>query len=174
MTESATLADVQRDALVVGPYRYWLTRRWDSALPQALVTMLNPSKANRLIDDQTVRKLYGFCERWGYGGFAVGNLFGFMATDPDDLLAAERDGVNVIGPDNLAVLADLAGSADLTLVAWGASTPKRAALHITRVTKLLAAQSDLYCLGRTRSGAPRHPLMVGYAQQLELFSRRTA
>jgi len=164
---------IERDARLEPPYRYWLTRRWDSSLPQALIVMLNPSTADASQDDATVRKCIGFTQRWGYGGYTIANAYAYQATDPKDMHAAQRAGVDIIGPDNLTVLRELAGKADLTLVAWGASTPKDAALHLWRVTKLLAAEADLYCIGKTKSGAPRHPLIVGYEQPLELFQGRT-
>lgn len=166
---------VERDALVIGDYRYWLTRFWDRNLPSALFVMLNPSTADGLQDDHTIRKCTGFAERIGFGGYTVANLFAYRATDPKVMMAARSAGVDVVGPNNLATLGNLATSPDVaTVVAWGASTPKDAALHIHRVTRLLAQHADLHCLGKTKSGAPRHPLMVGYDQPLELFQARAA
>jgi len=165
---------VERDALIDGPYRYWLTRRWDAALPQALIVMLNPSTADASEDDHTIRKCNGFMERWGYGGYTVANLFAYRATDPKVMMAARAAGTDVVGPDNMRTLLYLSDRADLTLVAWGASTPKGTELHTHRVTQALAGAADLHCLGKTKTGAPRHPLMVGYDQSRELFRARVA
>jgi hypothetical protein len=163
----------ESDARVEGPYRYWLTRRWDVSMPQVMFGMLNPSTAGPEMDDHTIRKCKGFCERWGYGGFSVGNAYAYRATKPKDMHAAQASGIDIIGPDNLSTLREMASRAALIVVAWGASTPKDAALHLHRVTKLLAEYGDLYCLGRTKSGAPGHPLLVPYDQPLELYAGAT-
>ncbi len=44
--------------------------------------MLNPSTADHVHDDPTIRRCMGFARAWGYGGIAVVNLYAWRATDP--------------------------------------------------------------------------------------------
>ena len=88
---------MQRDALFspCGTYRYRLTRRWAEG-PAVAFIMLNPSTADGSVDDPTIRRCIGYGQSWGYGALAVGNLYAFRATEPQELRRA-RD---PIGPDN--------------------------------------------------------------------------
>jgi hypothetical protein len=68
-----------------GKHRYSLVRTWDFTRPRLRAVMLNPSTADADVDDHTVRKLIGFCERLGYESLEIANLFSFRATDPKEL-----------------------------------------------------------------------------------------
>lgn len=64
---------MRRDAIisVCGKFRYVLEREW--ALHGKTLTwcMLNPSTADALDDDPTIRKCIGFSKRWGFGSLVV-------------------------------------------------------------------------------------------------------
>jgi hypothetical protein len=47
-----------------GLYSYSLTRRWAHG-PKALFVMLNPSTADAMVDDPTIRRCIGFARRQG-------------------------------------------------------------------------------------------------------------
>lgn len=152
-------ADLSED----GVYRYWLGRRWDGGETYSLAfIMLNPSTADALADDPTIRKCVGFARRLNYRAISVFNLYAYRATDPADLKAAIRAGEDVVGPDNdlrLRILLHhryMAG--ERVVAAWGAHAPK------ARVQEVLAmpGADSLLTLGLTKSGVPRHPLMLGY------------
>lgn len=68
-----------------GRYRYQLWRIWDESKPMVLFIMHNPSKADEKDDDPTIRRCIRFSKSWGYGGFYVGNISPYRATDPKDL-----------------------------------------------------------------------------------------
>lgn len=55
---------MKRDALIDGPYRYWLTREWDAEKPRVLFVMLNPSTGDHEEDDNTIKRCVGFAKRW--------------------------------------------------------------------------------------------------------------
>jgi hypothetical protein len=173
-----------------GEYRWLLTRRW---LPDAgeqgyvLWIGLNPSTADAKRDDATIRRLVGYAKRWGFTGIAVANLFSFVATDPKDLYRAE----DPIGPDDhgLKRLLAAASGADRVVACWGARTRMASEVDyfgrihggrrdIPREHFLAGRASDvcralgdreLWCLGKTRGGHPRHPVRLGYDVQLERF-----
>ncbi len=72
-----------------GTFRYTLTRVWDDFAPRVLFGLLNPSKADAQLSDQTLRKGIGFAQRWGAGSVEFVNLYAYRATDPKDLPHAD-------------------------------------------------------------------------------------
>jgi hypothetical protein len=136
-----------------GRYRWWLQRSWKTGGNGKLVCFigLNPSTADAAVDDPTVRRCLAFARAWGFSALSVRNLFALRATDPAELLAAD----DPVGPSGDAELA-AARTADLVVAAWGAKVPFG---REARALEILAGV-PLYCLGVTKSGAPRHPLYV--------------
>jgi hypothetical protein len=134
-------------------YRYRLWRRWDRSRPTIAFCMLNPSTADARRDDPTIRRCIGFARHWGYGGIEVVNIFALRATDPRALRSA-RDPV---GPRNDAFMLRAAAESPI-VIAWGV----HGALRDREATalQLLGPRARLLALGRTRSGAPRHPLYL--------------
>lgn len=158
---------IERAALVEGPYRYTLWRRWSDELPLRVlpVVMCNPSTADGDQDDATIRRLYGFAKREGYGALEVVNLFAWRATNPMDLRRALDDGRDIRGPYNDLALSRVGGTDRPVLVAWGGSVNKLGAagkpMVLEAATKLTEARSaGLVCLGVTVDGHPRHPLYL--------------
>lgn len=145
-------------------YRYGLTRVWHPERASITWCMLNPSTADAKTDDPTIRKCIGFARRWGYGGIRVINLFALRATDPKELLRV-RDPV---GPANIDVLR---GPLDApVIVGWGSRIPQKPfADRMARIVRMRArVEADMwYCLGRTKYGEPRHPLMLPYTTARE-------
>lgn len=137
-------------------YRYRLWRMFAAGDPTLLFVALNPSTAAERTDDPTIRRCRSFAIREGFGRFVVVNLFAFRATHPRDL----RFAADPIGPQNDAHIHDEAMRAAKVVCAWGA-IPKR---HHARRDAVLAIlgplHPTLYCLGTTKAGEPRHPLML--------------
>ena len=159
-----------------GVYRRDLYRIWDERLPLLLWVGLNPSTADALKDDATIRKERGFTKKlwlndsW-FGGFAKVNLFDFRATDSDELRGWRNEaGKNVSARNDFAISKwcyDVRVTA--IMVAWGS-------LHTELEWRLPAVQAILrasakptYCLGRTKSGQPRHPVRLPYATKVEVW-----
>jgi hypothetical protein len=144
-----------------GLYRYLLWRTWDSTRPQLCFVMLNPSTADAEKNDPTVHRCQTRAESMGFGGLQVLNVFAFRATDPKVMKAA----ADPIGRNNDGYLIRAANSAKAgaaqIVAGWG-----HHAQHWRRDKNVLllfkAAGVDLYCLGTTKDGHPRHPLYVGY------------
>jgi hypothetical protein len=135
-----------------GQYRYLLERQWGDA-PRLAIVMLNPSRADGRVDDPTVRRCMGLAQGWGFGAIAVVNLFAYRSPHPRLL----RQVPNPVGPENDAVLGEVAAQAGNILLAWGngGSLGERD----RAVLRLLAPhRARLYCLGRNATGQPRHPL----------------
>lgn len=141
-----------------GLYRYSLTRIWDACALAANATfiMLNPSTADALVDDPTIRRCVGFAKAWGCGGLHVVNLYALRSTDPRGLWAAP----DPVGPDNDAYLTNCAHRArhygSPLVAAWGMNArPDRVAQVLE-----LPGMGAVHALGTTKSGAPRHPLYL--------------
>lgn len=146
---SAQLSDDRR-------YRWLLTRRWDRSRPILGWVMLNPSTADQEVDDPTIRRCIGFARSQAYGGIAVVNLFGWRATDPDELTTID-DPVGMPDYDNpLAFLPPC----QMVVAAWG-SAGDASRTRVDHVVEIAAhTELRLWCLGTTATGQPRHPLYV--------------
>lgn len=153
-----------------GVYRYALERRWSSA-PPMVFCMLNPSTADAEVDDPTIRRCKSFAEREGCGGIYVVNLFAFRATNPAELKAA----ADPVGPKNVQAIGEaLLLSAVMRgpfVAAWGAhpSAGKEAARLVERTRSFSNFGLRIHCLGKTQTGAPKHPLYLRADAPLEVW-----
>jgi hypothetical protein len=143
-----------------GLYRYQLLRSWDEGKPLLNWIMLNPSIANAEKDDATIRRCIRFSNGWGYGKLAVYNLFALISTNPKNLLKSP----DPIGPRNDFWLSDRAkGDVVLAWGSHGAKFPRRK----MEVMRLLTWPINIYCLGKTKEGEPKHPLRLSAMTRLE-------
>lgn len=148
-------------------YRYRLSRDLEPDLfaargPRAIGwIMLNPSTADDVEDDNTIRRLRSFSAREGASRLLVRNVFAYRATDPGDLKAAALADIDVVGPENLAAIAELDSEAGLIVVAWGDNVCDRALRRRARpVLEAIAGLSaPKVALGFSKGrGQPLHPL----------------
>lgn len=142
---------MERGALLSpsGLYRYRLWRRW-SPEPAVLWIMLNPSTADAKTDDATIRRCMAYAQTWGFGAILVGNVFPYRATNPRELLDADRDGVG-----NWLHIREMSAEAALIVCAWG-SNPLCGYARGNVVNNV--HERPVRCLGLSPSGAPFHPL----------------
>lgn len=133
-------------------YRYTLERHWGDAKP-AVFVMLNPSTADALTDDPTIRRCVSFAKREGCGGLIVVNLFALRATDPKALYAHP----DPVGPENDSIVYEAHYQGSPVIAAWGVHGGFNG--RDKRVLWLLE-YCDLMVLGLTKDGHPRHPLYV--------------
>lgn len=195
---TASTEEIRRGARVSGDglYRYELTRTWDPANDaRAVWIMLNPSTADAMVDDATVRRCIGFSKREGFGTMTVLNLYAYRSKDPDQLGAV----ADPVGPDNRETIAEWTDPhiAVKVIAAWGSFVPfGREVLRgqsvpgnprgragsggrpsLARLSHAQLVQTILntirsprvYCLGTTKDGHPRHPLYVAADQPLQVW-----
>lgn len=139
-----------------GTYRYRLWRVLPDGDGTVLFVMLNPSIADALVDDPTIRRCIGFAKAWGYKRLEVANLFALRATDPAHLAQA----TDPIGPANDFWLAHVTALAHRTIAAWGAHSFAR-----DRAGQVADLLTGARCLGVTADGHPRHPLYIPAATE---------
>jgi hypothetical protein len=139
-----------------GRYRYILTRRWSDSGETALWVMLNPSVATASEDDPTIVRCIGFSKGFGASALTVVNLFALRATDPKKLLKNPQE---ALGPRNQEILEEVLKSANRVIVAWGALSNKLWMASLPS-RDVIRKYERLQCLGKTKRGAPRHPLYL--------------
>jgi hypothetical protein len=148
-------------------YRYLLTRVWDDAAGRVLFVMLNPSTATELQNDPTVERCERRARALGFGAFRVVNIFAFRATDPKVMRAV----VDPVGPQNDMMIKQSVTlwRPDRVICAWGAH-----GAHLARGAAVAAllrgGGAELWHLGLTAAGAPKHPLYIGYDRQPEVWA----
>lgn len=160
-----------------GRYRYLLRRCFDGdvlAAPKnpVLFVMLNPSTADALWDDPTIRKCRGFAAAWDCGSLEVVNLYAWRATDPKELAVARREGLLEV-PENREAIYEAVGRASLVVAAWGAHSAAR--LDCARPPRnVLRARLDergltCHAIRISKDGQPCHPLYMPYTERLKPY-----
>ena len=135
-------------------YRYNLTRIWGPG-SRMLFIGLNPSTADALRDDATVRRLLTFAVREGHDALEVVNLFDFRSTQPRVMLGA----ADPASPENDQKIAWALDRADQIVAGWGSH-----GAHRGRGDQMMAKLREpglvgkSYCFGRCANGQPVHPL----------------
>lgn len=164
-----------------GLYRYRLDRDCEGLIPAEFdedskvfaYFGINPSTADAMLDDPTVRKWIGFTQRNGGNRFIVGNVFSYRATD-----------VKVIGkvpfpqgPQHFTHLNQIIAEADVLVPCWGGrdKVPK----HLREQLDLLLAWlhrsgKPVLHFGTTDGGDPKHPLFLPYTTPLLPLEARPA
>jgi len=151
---SAVFSNCQR-------YRYRLDRIWDDSLPPLAFGMLNPSTADHERNDPTIERCERRARSLGYGSLVVWNLFAFRATNPKIL----RNQFDPIGPENdyfiHSALDETKMRKGTVIVGWG-SHGHILGRHVQVLEIARDVGIDLFCLGTTNSGQPKHPLYISY------------
>ncbi len=126
--------------------------------------MLNPSTATEVQNDPTVERCERRARALGFGAFRVTNIFAWRDTDPRKMRAA----ADPVGPENDAAILAGCGWADRVICAWG--THGAYLGRGAQVQALLGKSGrDLYHLGLSKAGHPKHPLYIAYRQQPVLW-----
>lgn len=145
-------------------YRYGLQIIWDDHIPMCQFIGLNPSTADEVQDDPTIRRIKAFCRDWGYGGLFMTNLFAYRATLPEDMKAHPRpigefEAYTGFGhtffQKNDIWLFEASRSCALTVAAWGCD-----GLFLNRQEQVCKFLKGMKCLGRNADGTPKHPLYL--------------
>jgi hypothetical protein len=149
--------EMKGDAIFDGRCRYELSRVWDPTRGLVTFIMFNPSRATEHRGDPTTIKCIGFTKRWGYGGFIIGNLFARIEPSAAKLCKIK----DPVGVENDYHLERILKKSKIVVCAWGnrGSYMSREQQVLDLMVRL---QIQPYCLKVTKTGAPYHPLYVGY------------
>ncbi len=165
------IADRGADISECGTYRYRLWRYLGPQERVATFIMLNPSTADAVADDPTIRRCAGFARAWDCGRLVVVNLFALRATNPSDM----KKHASPIGADNDQHIIATAKASKINggklVCAWGAHGS-----YNGRDRKVLALLKEIgvtpQCLGTTKNGMPKHPLYLAANSALAKYSPR--
>jgi hypothetical protein len=156
-------------------HRYVLRRSWIGDGGVVNFIMLNPSTADDVFDDATIRRCVGFAKRWGFSGLVVTNLFAYRATNPADLIALLNTSGGwhmAVGEDNTAHIDREAKLAHAIVCAWGDNcdkVPEYARNRAQDVIQMLRFHNDLLCIRHTNAGNPAHPVRERYTDAPIMF-----
>lgn len=141
-------------------YRYILFRRWgDKVHPTCMFIGLNPSTADEVNDDPTVRRCIRFAQSWGCNSMYMMNAYAFRATDP---AVMKRQGYPV-GIENDFHLSRVADICSIHVACWGVHIETHRQFDLKRLLPTLK------CFGLTSGGCPKHPLYLAKDTELVDF-----
>lgn len=154
-------------------YRYWLEREWDAALPRLGFVMLNPSTADEEKNDPTIERCERRAVKLGYGTLVVVNLFALRATDPNELYRHPRPiSEDATGEINDKAILKARSYCDKLILGWGVhGEHRRRGFEVHKMLDFTMSSfpvaRNVFHIGRTKDGHPRHPLYVPYSAKLE-------
>ena len=134
-------------------HRYFLERIFQEGSRTLNFCMLNPSTADEIQNDPTVRRCIGYAQDWGYDRLIVTNIFAYRSTNPKGLREIE----NPAGDENNYYIEEAAKESEQVICAWGNHGE-----YLDRgseVSELLKPYSPHH-LGLTKCGQPKHPLYL--------------
>ena len=140
-------------------YRYVLWRCWKLNPKMIQFIGLNPSTANEMKNDNTIKRLIRITQHNGFDGFFMTNLFGLISTDPD-LLLNHPDPVG----ENDQHLRDIAGKVAQVVFCWG--NFKQSKKRAEEVMKLFP---EAWCIDKNIDGSPKHPLLQPSRSKFRIF-----
>ena len=162
---------LRRSAFFPSPgIRRCLTREWGPG-PRALVIGCNPSDAAEDREDPTSRWWNEWFRLFGFGAYDAMNLWAKVSSNPKQCKCwADWQGNgpywqarNEIVCHNLSALVAAAKRADQVFVCWGSIAWDHDWVeHVVKeIQSGEAPWPDLWCWGKTKSGAPIHPMARG-------------
>jgi hypothetical protein len=148
--------------------RLW--RVWDKRLPIACVIGHNPSTANADDEDPTTKWMNRWFQAFGFGGYNLGNLYSFCTPSSAEcyrIADAAWNGPNWHDRDELLNNRDfvvkMAKRAPMVFACWGAIARDDALISslVEEIQSGTLPTPDIWCWGKTASGAPTHPMARG-------------
>lgn len=146
-------------------YRYSLLREWDDSLPKITFILLNPSIADHLLIDDTLRKCLNYSIENGFGRLEIVNLFAYRAMDSNELKRASEP----IGSENDTFILKAVSDAKLIIAGWGGENGTYKHRDKQVLDLLQDYKGKIYCFnGNTGKKPPQYSgrLKNGYVLQL--------
>ena len=132
-------------------YRYELRRAWNSSKPQIMFILLNPSTADDIEDDPTIKKCISYTKRLKGGSIVVCNIFSYRSTDPR-LMKQHNDPV---GPNNDYWIKKNAKESKLIIAGWG-----KHGSYLGRAEEICRMLPKMHCFKINKDGSPTHFLYL--------------
>jgi len=145
-------------------HRLKLTCKWDDTLPRCLYIMLNPSTADTNRCDRTLNRCISFAKDNGLGSIVVVNLYSFRTSNPQLLWEA----IVQSHPENAENVKQAIDEAETVIAAWGGQVKRKDSFSWV-LDHAKKSEKTVHCLGRNKSGTPRHPLYLRQGTNLEKY-----
>lgn len=149
--------------------RFTLWRQWGEGKTVCFIGH-NPSTADHQVEDPTTRAWLDLAKANGFTRYVAVNLYPLRTPDVRECTRwaqFEKNGPDWYARDaiheNIGVVAREAKRADLVVACWGAlcADPFMPDLVIEEIQSGEEPFPDLYCLGTTGAGDPKHPMARG-------------
>ena len=150
--------------------RWTLTRCWDVNLPTVCYIGHNPSVAGHDNEDPTSLAWIHFTKVNGCGSFTAVNMYPYCSSVPRyarQWAAWEKNGPDWHARDcmqiNMGIIAEMAKKADYVVACWGAIAQDDGLIEsvLEEIQAGASPWPDVYCLGLTNAGHPKHPMARG-------------
>ena len=158
--------------------RFLLYRRWeDNGVSSAgnrdvhvvHFVGLNPSVADEMENDSTVKRMMGFAMKWGFNALRVTNLLALVETHQDKIPVHS----DLFCNRNMNFVKCAHTRSCKTVFAWGAMGKVRKPEKFYRLARDVAEMiPGACCLGYTKDGHPRHPLFMKGDTEPILFEKK--
>lgn len=142
-------------------YRFDLRRLVNATgYGEVLWFMLNPSSADAVKNDPTIRRCIDFSRRWGFKTLRVVNLLPIRTKNPREAMSWYRGCPPFPGEffQNHGILDAACSEANAVILAWGSNG--YAVGGDTAREDACSVSDEVWTLGWTANGQPRHPLYV--------------
>ena len=138
-------------------HRFLLWRFWDRALPTAMCIGVNPSSADDLKDDPTIRILRRILSQLNFGGLLMTNLYSFISSSRNII----TDHAEMLRENDRYMIA-ANQCCETVIFCWGnlKGTESRANEIIKRFPKSK-------CFGKTLNQSPKHPRALSFSKELD-------
>lgn len=143
-------------------YRHMLWRYWGTGDAFLHITALNPSTADALINDNTIRREIDFAQQWGYDGLLKTNAFDFRATDPS--VMKQHAEPCSLDNDSWIHACQSRAAHPYAIAAWGTHGNHRGRADFLKTC------FRWKCFGITKHGFPKHPLYLPKTTKLIDFN----
>ena len=129
--------------------RFLLSRSWNktSSSKKCVFFMLNPSKANEIIDDRTIKKCMFYSAKFGFKKMDVINLFPNILTKPNFKKLSFCN-------QNFLFIKKILKQADTVYLAWGYN------IKIASWLYPLLEKKNVFALELSKNNTPKHPLYL--------------
>jgi len=142
-------------------YRYSLWRIWDDKKPLVMFIGLNPSTANEVQPDPTIKSVTRISKSNGFGGFYMMNCFAYVTSDPKLL---KHNPFSDEWNNNMLIVT--AAKCKAIVFAWGAF---KVVAEVGRDKELIDMFPNALCIGINQNGSPKYPLFAKGKTQLISF-----
>lgn len=135
-------------------YRFLLWRVWDDTRNPLVFLMLNPSLADGVAEDNTLRRCIGYAKYMAYGGVVLVNLYPFVTPYPWKM-KAHLHPPDVFQTNDHHIM--LAVENRNVMCAWGANADKQRAHEVLSKIEMFCRP---FALKINADGSPAHPLYL--------------